>query len=267
MPKCDQCGRDFSSVAALAQHVKDKHGVPGAASKGTPVSEPSPVKRQKAVRRRGNHYRAYAAVALVVVVGVGVYFLASPYLSPPPFACITGESWMHLHPYLVIDIEGKNVTIPQGVGIVEGGSCFEPIHTHDASGILHIELSQSDSQSHNYTIGDFFNIWSYTVKSGALPAPTLNGATLPVVFSSTDILGFQTNSTYQVVLLVDGKPNGNGTSLNLEQLAYCGTASQGPPCYPTACTTATSCGPPLWKGTNNDPYGTGHIIVIEYLKV
>ncbi len=224
-------------------------------------------RKHKSLRRRNRHPIALAIVAIAALLVVGVYFLASPYLVGPPFPYSTGENWIHVHPYLAIDIDGTNITIPAGVGIFSSG--LEPIHTHDSSGLLHVELAQADARSHNYTLGDFFAIWNYTVRTiGASEAPTLNGRTLPVEFSSTDILGFHSNSTYQIILLVDGHPSTQWGSLNIERLDYCSTANTGPPCCPTDCAAAG--GPasnPYWNGSTDYPYGYGHTIVIEYTKV
>ncbi len=268
MPKCEHCDREFSTEAALAQHRKDKHGAEAAETQAQQNGAPKTVKKQKSLRKRNRHPVALALIAVAVAVGVGVYFVAAPAFASPPFPGITGESWIHVHPYLAINIEGTNVTIPEGVGILQGGSLLEPIHTHDSSGLLHVELSQSDAQGHNFTLGDFFAIWNFTAKTvGGSERPTLNGQVLPVEFSSTDILGFHANSTYQVVLLVDGKPSTEWGALNVEQLDYCSSASYGLPCCPTDCSNAT--GPasdPLWDGVTSYPYGTGHTIVIEYVK-
>lgn len=260
MPKCDQCGREFSTDAALSQHLRDKH----------PEESKSPkirdAKKPKSLRRRNRHPVLITVAALLIAGGVGVYFVASPYFAGPPFPYATGENWIHVHPYLVIDIEGNNISIPGGIGILPGG--LEPVHTHDSSGIIHIELGQGDARSHNYTLQDFFSVWNFTAKeSGAGLSPTLHGRTLSVEFSSSDILGFRSNSTYQVVLLVDGKPSAQWGSLNLEQLDHCSAADTGSPCCPTDCLNPG--GPaadPYWKGTNY-PYGYGHTIVIEYTKV
>lgn len=270
MPKCEECGREFSTEAALAQHLKDKHGIVSSQPepKGKGGGEPpKTTRKQKSLRKRNRHPVALSLAAVAVAAGVGFYFVFGSALAGPPFGCSTGETWIHMHPYLTIQIGGKNVTIPADVGVVEGGTCNQPVHTHDASGLLHIELSQTDAKSHNYTLGDFFTIWSYTARSTSGTGPTLNGASLPVEFSSTDVLGFRANSTYQVVLLVDGKPSTQWGSLNLEQLDYCSGSNSGSPCCPTDCASAG--GPasnPYWKGTTNYPYGYGHTIVIEYVK-
>ncbi|HYB04626.1 MAG TPA: hypothetical protein VED17_09190 [Nitrososphaerales archaeon] len=192
-----------------------------------------------------------------------------------PYPCLGTEAlFLHIHPYLKIIIDGKNVTIPGAIGIenpvAEGiytwgevytggsASCFEPVHTHDSSGLIHIE--SPDNQ--NYTLGDFFNIWSQTY-SYAL----VDGMKHPIVFNSTDILGYTTNSTYSLVLLVDGKPSNAFGSLVLNTLDYCSPTitSTSSPCYPTDWSTLTnSAGQPEWNGGTGYPYGTGHTIVIEY---
>ena len=224
-------------------------------------------RKPKSLRRRNRHPVAIAIVTVATLLAVGVYLLASPYLTGPPFPYLTGENWIHVHPYLRIQIEGTNITIPADIGIFSSG--LEPIHTHDSSGLLHIELAQADAKSHNYTLGDFFTIWNYTVKArGESEAPMLNGKALPVEFSSTNIFGFRSNSTYQVVLLVDGIPSTQWGSLNIEQLDYCSTANTGLPCCPTDCATAG--GPasdPYWDGSTAYPFGYGHTVVIEYTKI
>ncbi len=204
------------------------------------------------------------------------------------FACLSSESYfLHIHPWLTITINGKNVTLPAGIGLTDplevatydgepvysgqsnGNTCFEPMHTHDDSGIIHIE-SATDT---NYTLGEFFTDWSLTY-SYAL----FNDSQRPIVFNNTDILGYQLNSSSDSLkLLVDGAaPPGsdfNGTSSNwgnliLNKLDYC-TATNGshPPCQETAD------GDPEWDGVvglqnstnpNGYPYGGGHTIVIEY---
>jgi len=193
-----------------------------------------------------------------------------------PFPCLGSESlFLHIHPYLRIVIDGKNVTIPGAIGIenalpegssnwgevYSGGSssCFEPVHTHDSSGLIHIESPQNQ----NYTLGDFFNIWNQTY-SYAL----FNGTKHPVVFTDNDILGFTTNSSYKLVLLVDGKPSSAFGNLVLNTLDYCGPSitSTSSVCYPTDWNTqSNTAGQPAWNGqASGYPYGTGHTIEIEY---
>jgi len=260
--KCEACGKELASDAALLQHQKDKHGGPQ-----EPSGEPSGTKTKKAkkpgsLRKRNYHPVLLALVAISLVGGAGLYSVVSPQLAEP-FPCIAGEGWVHIHPYLQIVIDGQTVTIPAAVGIanpiyqgsvVTSGSCYEPMHTHDASGIIHIELAQSDAND-NFTLSDFFKVWSWTPGS-----VSFNGTSHPIVFTSTDILGYQADATHKVVMLVDGKPSTLYQNLPLEKYDYCDSTTSAPPCAPTAGAST-----PLWSGGNNYPYGTLHTIVIEYV--
>ncbi|MDV3293120.1 MAG: hypothetical protein LYZ70_02510 [Nitrososphaerales archaeon] len=177
-----------------------------------------------------------------------IYHPSGPY-GALPYPCAAGSQAEHVHPYLRIVIDGQNVTIPGDVGILGGGSCLEPIHTHDASGILHIEPSAAGTQ---FTLNDFFQIWKSTFGN-----VSINGIQHPTVFNSTDILGFRADSTHNVTLLVDGHASKEWGSLALNQLDYCNANTTGPPCKPTAL------GEPYWNGKEY-PYGTLHTIVIVY---
>jgi hypothetical protein len=74
----------------------------------------------------------------------------------------------HIHAHLTIFINGVQRAVPAGIGIpgatfqntpqgqfVGSGSCFYWLHTHAASGVIHIE-----SPVHRtYTLGNFFDEW------------------------------------------------------------------------------------------------------------
>jgi hypothetical protein len=252
------------------------------------------------MQERGKIPWGYIVPALIILaVIVGVIYIqmrngsTSTGVLPPPgknqdyetvlgpnFACLGTESlFLHIHPWLQIWINGKNVTIPPGIGIKNpaqlgtynnepvygagASTCFEPVHTHDDSGIIHIESPTNV----NYTLSEFFTEWSI-----AYQYAIVNGAHEPIVFNQTDILGYKVNSSSaSLTLLVDGKspPAGdfNGTTTNfgnlvLNVLDYCSaanSASTSSPCYDTAR------GDPAWNGQSTGyPYGTGHTIVIEY---
>ncbi len=257
LAKCSVCGREFTTDAALAQHMKDKHQAGAEGNTGAPADSRDKSKK-KSLRRRNRHPVALALIAIAIVAGIGVYYAAAPAFAPPAVPCSTGESWIHVHPWVRISIENTSVAIPFQIGTL--ATCptgLLVLHNHDTSGILHIELSQSDVKADtNITLGDLFRVWNST----GYPTVTINGTSHPVTFSNTDIFGFKTDATHKVVVLVDGKPVANGVKVPLEQLDYCNVSNGSqPPCAQTANSD------PLWDGTNNDPYGTGHTIVIEYI--
>ena len=75
----------------------------------------------------------------------------------------------HIHAHLAIYVNGKQKLLPYGVGIVPpyqlqqtasgpfvvGGSKFYWLHTHDESGVIHIE----SPVQRTFTLGDFFAEW------------------------------------------------------------------------------------------------------------
>ena len=87
---------------------------------------------------------------------------------------------MHIHPQLSLIVNGNPVTVPTQIGIDpslwrdhsldEFGmqsmpemnmSAMAPLHTHDSSGIIHVESSVNK----NYTLGEFLNIWGLNLNS------------------------------------------------------------------------------------------------------
>ena len=227
-------------------------------------------RRQQQEKSRIPWSYASLVIVLVIVVAALIYVNFRTPVSTTtsidttrfPFPCLSNEQLaIHIHPWLTIDVDGKNVTIPAAIGIANpviqngvagSGSCFEPMHTHDSSGIIHIE-SATDI---NYTLADFFQIWNVTYGT-----VSFNGTSHPVVFNSTDILGYKADATHKVVLLVDGTPSQQYGSLVLNYYDYCSatnSVSTSSLCY------ATARGPPYFNGQPY-PYGTGHTIVIEYV--
>jgi hypothetical protein len=60
----------------------------------------------------------------------------------------------HNHTKLVVKIQNKTQNIPGGLGILPN-NCIFWLHTHDESGIIHIESPLKQT----YTLGQFLAIW------------------------------------------------------------------------------------------------------------
>jgi hypothetical protein len=77
----------------------------------------------------------------------------------------------HIHAHLAMYVNGTQKFLPYGIGIVPpyqfspgtsgassfvaGGSKFYWLHTHDETGVIHIETPAQ----HTYTLGNFFDLW------------------------------------------------------------------------------------------------------------
>ncbi len=61
----------------------------------------------------------------------------------------------HVHTDLQIFDRGKAVQVPANVGMPAAAQCLYWLHTHDASGIVHIE----SPVKRTFTLGQFFDVW------------------------------------------------------------------------------------------------------------
>jgi hypothetical protein len=112
------------------------------------------------------------AALVVVALGVTIYLTLlgffSPFSSTPTsdnpnypavdgIACQSSEQLAyHIHAHLTMYINGQPFALPSQIGIASDQSCYYWLHTHDTSGVIHIE---SPTQK-TYTLGEFFQEWS-----------------------------------------------------------------------------------------------------------
>ncbi len=62
---------------------------------------------------------------------------------------------LHLHAHLAIYDHGEPKLLPSGIGI-SPGSCIAWLHSHDQSGILHVEAPMPRT----FSLGNFFSVWA-----------------------------------------------------------------------------------------------------------
>lgn len=86
----------------------------------------------------------------------------------------------HIHPHLEIVISGQRQVIPANIGI--SASCMHPLHTHDASGTLHVE----SPEARDFTLSDFFAVWGKT-------------------FNKDQILDSKVDDTHVIRVMVNGQ--------------------------------------------------------------
>jgi hypothetical protein len=72
---------------------------------------------------------------------------------------------IHFHAHVSLYISGKRISIPAQVGIVPDETCQYWIHTHDTSGVLHIESPAGIS----VTLGSFLDIWGQQFRQREYP--------------------------------------------------------------------------------------------------
>ena len=89
----------------------------------------------------------------------------------------------HVHAFLGIIVNGRQFALQDGIGMVQPGAdityagipnwteyaskCYYYMHTHDASGVIHLESSRSVPLTTSiFTLGNFFHVWGETVSTG-----------------------------------------------------------------------------------------------------
>lgn len=77
---------------------------------------------------------------------------------------------VHVHEHLDVFVNGRRLVVPGGIGINDG-SFISPLHTHDPTGVIHVE---SPTKEH-FSLAELFAIWGVRFGShrvGGYHAPT-----------------------------------------------------------------------------------------------
>ena len=152
------------------------------------------AEQERRDRRSKLLFRGALAGLLALLVGGGIWLAVAKNNSTntassgsasdlaPVWSGLTGQSVdgvsanqseqvaYHIHAHLAIYVDGTAKTVPYGIGIaqpwstvqtadgpfVNSGSAFYYLHTHDGTGVIHIE-SPTTTQ---YTLGQFFAEWN-----------------------------------------------------------------------------------------------------------
>jgi hypothetical protein len=166
------------------------------------------------------------AIISLIVSGIGV--VVEPYLasaqnntssssSTNPITtvvdgiqCNVSEQFLfHIHTHIDIFVNGKHVYIPPQIGIVPG-KCIYWMHTHDGSGIIHIE----SPIKRDFTLGQFFDLWKMKLSNPKVfdnifnrkdvppPSVYINGSKVPSTINYRDVK----LSPHQEIAIVYGSP-------------------------------------------------------------
>ena len=80
-----------------------------------------------------------------------------------------GKEKFHIHALLHIYVNGLLSPVPAEIGLDSAKGVESSLHTHDATGIIHMEAPHP----YSYTLGDFFSVWG--VKLGPAQLGGLKG--------------------------------------------------------------------------------------------
>jgi len=62
---------------------------------------------------------------------------------------------LHVHAHLEVFVDGTRVEVPANIGINQTQGFLTSLHTHDATGIIHIE----SPTVRTFTLGEVFDVW------------------------------------------------------------------------------------------------------------
>lgn len=79
---------------------------------------------------------------------------------------------LHIHQHLDVFVHGRRVRVPAGIGIEVPEHFISPLHTHDASGIVHVE----SPSVRTFTLGDLFGVWGVRLNRRCLGGYCARGA-------------------------------------------------------------------------------------------
>jgi hypothetical protein len=93
---------------------------------------------------------------------------------------------LHIHSHLDVFVDGKAVTVPAEIGIDVAKQQISPLHTHDTSGVVHIESPVKT----DFTLGEFMTEWNVPIGASTLgPLKTGGGKELHVYVNGKEQAG------------------------------------------------------------------------------
>jgi len=104
--------------------------------------------------KKKNKSSALTIIIIIAIVLVGGWFLFRGRGSSEPIEIIS-KNGIHWHSRISIRVKGENIPIPANIGI---SGVHNPIHTHDADGVVHLEFSGIVADR-NLRLKEFFRVW------------------------------------------------------------------------------------------------------------
>ena len=149
--RCEICDKTFKDESGLAQHTLAKHS--------SKEQEKKP-KNYRMLRNWAIIIGIFGAVILLLWWGFSSLSQESKACKTDPVSEINIGSHenlaLHVHSDLKIIIDSKQQIIPSNIGVLPG--ILRPVHTHDATGEIHME----GKCPREYSLGEFFELWGRT---------------------------------------------------------------------------------------------------------
>ena len=113
--------------------------------------------------------------------------------------CVRAEQFaFHIHTKFNITIDNKSYPVPAGIGIIPD-NCIYWLHTHDNSGIVHIESPIKKA----FTLGQFLHIWNRFNSSDTVIQNITNNSVDGTVVVNINGTQINNNTDYRNIELKD----------------------------------------------------------------
>jgi hypothetical protein len=147
------------------------------------------------------------AAAIAVIIIIAVYFSEN---SSMPVNAVQGVECdpiegtvFHIHAHLDMFVDSKSITIPAGIGIKQN-ECLYWLHTHNTSGVIHIESPTKMT----FTLAQFIQVWNNTPNISPKFEELIHGDTnLKVFVNGTEVKDSFDNikiSAHDEIVIVSG---------------------------------------------------------------
>ena len=130
--------------------------------------------RRHAARRK--RITIFSIIGVVALAVAGLVYLVVAQSQTPANAAYpvvdniscqsTEQGGTHIHAHVTMYVNGTKTPIPANVGIAPDSSCLYWLHTHDDSGVIHIEAPEGVSA----TFGNFLDIWGQRFQQVGYPS-------------------------------------------------------------------------------------------------
>jgi hypothetical protein len=151
-----------------------------------------------------------ACIIAIPPISLSFASSSSSSLTIDGITCDKAEHFVsHIHTHLDISTNGKGFVVPSNIGIIPG-NCIYWLHTHDDTGIIHIE----SPDDRTFTLGQFFQIWGETFSNNQIFNNLVDdNNTLSVyvngkkVDSKTDYRKIPLNEHDEIAIIYDKPPD------------------------------------------------------------
>jgi hypothetical protein len=119
-----------------------------------------------ATKTTATNYNALPGIRKTKAPWAPEYRYLADRLVPLGLTTLSGHNGLvlHFHTHMDIFVHGKKVQVPALIGINPGAGYLTELHTHDASGVMHIEAQKSRT----FTLGQFFAVWGVHLNSHSI---------------------------------------------------------------------------------------------------